>query len=320
MELAEASSTDLASQIASFRHFNRMYTRYIGTLDEGLLHTDYTLAEARVLYELATRTAPKATEIAEALAVDPGYLSRLLGKFERDGLLHKKTSEQDGRSTELTLTAHGSSAFTKLNALSNEQAGGTLHNLPPTARMELIRCMRSIEALLMNVDRDRPPFVLRPHRTGDMGWVVYREAVGYAEQFGWDGSFEMLAAKIVTEFLNNFEPARERCWIAEIDGHHVGHIFLVKHPAQPDTAKLRLLFVEPGARGLGLGDALVNECIRFARSAGYRRIVLWTQSILTSAHRIYQRAGFRLVKEEPHHTFGHDLIGQEWELEVKAGS
>jgi DNA-binding MarR family transcriptional regulator/GNAT superfamily N-acetyltransferase len=320
MELAEASSSDLAHQIASFRHFNRMYTRYIGTLDEGLLHTDYTLAEARVLYELASRTAPKAAEIAEALGVDPGYLSRLLGKFERDGLLQKKTSEQDGRSAELTLTARGSSAFKKLNALSNEQARATLQTLPPAARIELIRCMRSIEALLIDADSGRPSFVLRPHRIGDMGWVVYREAVGYAEQFGWDGSFETLAAKIATEFLNNFEPARERCWIAEIDGHHVGHIFLVKHPAQPDTAKLRLLFVEPGARGLGLGDALVNECIRFARSVGYRKVVLWTQSILTSAHRIYQRAGFRLVKEEPHHSFGHDLIGQEWELELKAGS
>jgi DNA-binding MarR family transcriptional regulator/GNAT superfamily N-acetyltransferase len=310
--------SDLTNQIAGFRHFNRMYTRYIGTLDEGLLHTDYTLAEARVLYELATRTAPKATEIAEALGMDPGYLSRLLAKFERDGLMQKKPSEQDGRSAELMLTARGSSAFKKLNALSNEQARATLQTLPPTARIELIRCMRSIEALLMNLDRSRPSFVLRPHRIGDMGWVVYREAVGYGEQFGWDGSFETLAAKIVTEFLNNFDSARERCWIAEIDGQHVGHIFLVKHPAQPGTAKLRLLFVEPGARGLGLGDTLVNECLRFARTAGYRKVVLWTQSILTAAHRIYQRAGFRLVKEEPHHSFGHDLIGQEWELELKA--
>jgi DNA-binding MarR family transcriptional regulator/GNAT superfamily N-acetyltransferase len=318
MKLAEEPLPDLATQIASFRHFNRMYTRYIGTLDEGLLHTDYTLAEARVLYEIATRTAPKATEIADALGVDTGYLSRLLGKFERDGLLHKKRSEQDGRSAELTLTARGSSAFKKLNVLSNEQARATLQTLPPTARLELISSMRSIEALLMNADRARPSFVLRPHRTGDMGWVVYREAVGYAEQFGWDGSFETLAAKITTEFLSNFDPARERCWIAEIDGHHVGHIFLVKHPAKPDTARLRLLFVEPRARGLGLGDTLVNECIRFARSVGYRKVVLWTQSILTSAHRIYQRAGFRLVKEEPHHSFGHDLVGQEWELELRA--
>jgi DNA-binding MarR family transcriptional regulator/GNAT superfamily N-acetyltransferase len=318
MEFAEEPSSDLARQIAGFRHFNRMYTRYIGTLDEGLLHIDYTLAEARVLYELATRTAPKATEIAEALGMDPGYLSRLLGKFERDGLMEKKPSEQDGRSAELMLTARGSSAFKKLNALSNEQARATLQALPPTARIELIRCVRSIESLLMNVDRSRPSFVLRPHRIGDMGWVVYREAAGYAEQFGWDGSFETLAAKIVTEFLSNFEPARERCWIAEIDGQHVGHIFLVKHPALADTAKLRLLFVEPGARGLGLGDTLVNECIRFARTAGYRKVVLWTQSILTAAHRIYQRAGFRLVNEEPHHSFGHDLVGQEWELELKA--
>ena len=168
----------------------------------------------------------------------------------------------------------------------------------------------------MNVDRRRIPYILRPHRVGDMGWIVYREGLGYAEQYGWDETFEALAANIVSEFVANFEPSRERCWIAEVDGQNVGHIFLVKHPSQPHTAKLRLLFVEPSARGMGLGDALVNECVRFARTAGYRKIVLWTQSILTAAHRIYERAGFHLVKEEPHHSFGHDLVGQEWELEL----
>lgn len=166
------------------------------------------------------------------------------------------------------------------------------------------------------VDRGPPPFILRPHRIGDMGWIVHREAIGYAEQFGWDQTFEALAATIVAEFVTNFDPRRERCWIAEIDGQHVGHIFLVKHPSQPQTAKLRLLFVEPCARGMGLGDALVSECIRFARGAGYRKVVLWTQSMLTAAHRIYQKAGFRLIKEEPHRSFGHDLIGQEWELDL----
>jgi GNAT superfamily N-acetyltransferase len=166
------------------------------------------------------------------------------------------------------------------------------------------------------VVRSRVPYVLRPHRVGDMGWIVHREGLGYAEQYGWDETFEALAAKIVSEFVAHFDPRRERCWIAETDGHHVGHVFLVKHPDQAQTAKLRLLFVEPCARGTGLGHALVNECVRFARAAGYRKIVLWTQSILTAAHRIYERAGFRLVKEEPHHSFGHDLVGQEWELEL----
>jgi DNA-binding MarR family transcriptional regulator/GNAT superfamily N-acetyltransferase len=316
MSPAPKTTSDLSSEIARFRHFNRMYTRYIGTLNEGLLNSEYSLAEARVLYELATRTAPKASEIAEGLGMDPGYLSRLLGKFERDGLLQKKMSEQDGRYAELILTARGRSVFKKLNGLSDEQARAALQGLPPTARTELIHCMGSIEDILMKVERRRSPYVLRPHRVGDMGWIVYREGLGYAEQYGWDETFEALVANIVSEFVRNFEPSRERCWIAEIDGQNVGHVFLVKHPGQRQTAKLRLLFVEPSARGTGLGHALVNECVRFARTAGYRKIVLWTQSILTAAHRIYEKAGFHLVKEEPHHSFGHDLIGQEWELDL----
>jgi GNAT superfamily N-acetyltransferase len=176
--------------------------------------------------------------------------------------------------------------------------------------------LQTIERVLMKADRSRIPYVLRPHRIGDMGWIVHREGLGYAEQYGWDETFEALAATIVSDFVRNFEPGKERCWVAEVDGQNVAHVFLVKHPSQARTAKLRLLFVEPSARGMGLGDALVTECIRFARSAGYRKVVLWTQSILTAAHRIYQRAGFRLVKEEPHHSFGHDLVGQEWELDL----
>ncbi len=310
------SPSDLSGEVANLRRFNRMYTRFIGTLNEGLLNSDYSLAEARVLYELANRVEPRASDIAEGLGVDPAYLSRMLGKFERAGLLRKKASEQDGRYAELMLTAKGKSAFKKLNALSQEQAHTILQDLAPTARTELIHCMQSIESILMNVDRNRQPFILRPHRVGDMGWVVYRESVGYAEQYGWDNTFEALVAQIVEGFVTNFDDRRERCWIAEIDGQNVGHVFLVKHPSEPRTAKLRLLYVEPCARGLGLGDALVNECIRFARTAGYRRVVLWTQSILTSAHRIYKKAGFRLIKEEPHRSFGHDLVGQEWELEL----
>jgi DNA-binding MarR family transcriptional regulator/GNAT superfamily N-acetyltransferase len=306
----------VSGEIAKFRHFNRMYTRYLGTLNEGLLNSDYSLAEARVLYELANRDAPKASEIAEGLGMDPGYLSRLLGKFERDGLVQKKVSEQDGRFAELALTTRGKSVFKKLNELSNEQAHASLQSLPPAARAEVIHCMQSIEEHLMKTDRSRTPYVLRPHRVGDMGWIVYREGLGYAEQYGWDATFEALVAEIVSHFINHFDPARERCWIADVDGQHVGHVFLVKHPSEALTAKLRLLFVEPSARGTGLGHALVNECVRFARTAGYRKIVLWTQSMLTAAHRIYQGAGFRLVKEEPHHSFGHDLVGQEWELEL----
>lgn len=299
----------------TFRRFNRMYTRFIGTLNEGLLNTEFSLAEARVLYELATRIAPKASEIAEALGLDPGYLSRLLAKLEQNGLLKRRASQHDARFAELSLTAKGKSAFKKLNALSEQQAQTVLQSLPHPARIELIQSMQSIEAILAK-PAGQQPFVLRPHRVGDMGWIVHSESLGYAQQYGWNEEFEALVARITGEFLTSFDPARECCWIAEIDGRHVGHIFLVKHPTQPETAKLRLLYVAPSARGMGLGDSLVKECLRFARTAGYGKVVLWTQSILTGAHRIYQRAGFKLVKEEPHFSFGKQLVGQEWELNL----
>jgi DNA-binding MarR family transcriptional regulator/GNAT superfamily N-acetyltransferase len=309
-----AAPSVLSDEIEVFRRFNRMYTRFIGTLNEGLLNSEYSLAEARILYELATRDAPRAREIADDLGIDAGYLSRLLAGFEGDGLLKRKASKQDGRYADLTLTARGRSVFKKLNALSDEQAQTVLEDLPPSARMQLGDCMRTMEGILTRTNRSRLPYIFRPHRVGDMGWVVYREGLGYAQQYGWDETFEALVARIVDQFITNFDQARERCWIAEIDGQSVGHIFLVKHLDEPDTAKLRLLFVEPSARGMGLGDALVKECVRFARVAGYKKVVLWTQSILIGAHRIYERAGFRLVKETPHHSFGKDLIGQTWEL------
>lgn len=305
------------SDIAAFRQFNRFYTKFLGTLNEGLLNSAYGLTEARVLYELGTRTAPSAKVIADSLSLDNGYLSRLLQKFEKDGLLRRKPSERDGRYAELTLTQLGSAAFKKLDSLSDEQARATLESIPPQARAEVIRCLKFVERLL---SKDEPkhmgPCVLRPHRTGDFGWVVHREGAGYAEQYGWDHTFEILVLKIVTDFAASYDPERERCWMAEVDGQNVGHIFLVKHPEQPETAKLRLLFVEPSARGMGVGNALVSECVAVARLCGYRKIVLWTQSILASARHIYQKAGFRLVKEEPHHSFGHNLIGQEWELDL----
>lgn len=310
------SPSNSSSETATFRRFNRMYTRFIGSLNEGLLNTEFTLTEARVLYELATRTAPIASEIVEALSLDAGYLSRLLTKFEQNGLLKRKVSLQDGRLAELTLTARGRLAFKKLNNLADQHASTVLNGLPQSARIELIRSMLLIEGVLFNERGTQRHLLLRPHRVGDMGWVVYSEGSGYAQQYGWDATFEALVARIVDEFITSFDPVRERCWIAEIDGQNVGHIFLLRHPTEPRAAKLRLLYVDPGARGMGVGDALVRECLRFARAAGYSKVVLWTQSILTAAHRIYQRAGFRLVKEEPHHSFGHDLIGQEWELEL----
>jgi DNA-binding MarR family transcriptional regulator/GNAT superfamily N-acetyltransferase len=311
----------LGEDVAVFREFNRVYTRFIGTLDEGLLRTEFSLAEARVLYELATRTEPTAKKIAETLGMDQGYLSRMLAKFEAAVLLRRKAAKEDSRRAQLTLTQQGRSAFRRLNALSEKQAAGILGSMSPQDRGQLLGSMQTIRRIVMGKEvsgEPAQPFILRPHRVGDMGWVVSREGAVYAEEYGWDDTFEALVARIVADFLMNFDAKRERCWMADVNGQSVGHIFLVKHPEQPDTAKLRLLFVEPSARGLGLGQALVDECIRFARAAGYRRVTLWTQSILSAAHRIYERTGFRLVAQEPHHSFGKDLIGQTWELELTA--
>jgi DNA-binding MarR family transcriptional regulator/GNAT superfamily N-acetyltransferase len=315
MKSRRISTAPLTEDIETFRRFNRLYTRFIGTLHEGLLNTAYTLPEARVLYELATRPAPKAKEIAETLDMDAGYLSRMLAKFAAASLLKRKTSSQDSRYAEITLTAKGKSAFQKLNTRSNAQARVLLQRLPNRERGELIRSMTAIENILSPTASSRQPYILRPHRIGDMGLVVSREGAVYAEEYGWDATFEALVAQIVADFITNFDPTRERCWIAEMNGESVGHVFLVKHPERPHIAKLRLLFVEPSARGSGLGQALVDECLQFARTAGYKKVILWTQSILKAAHRIYEKAGFHLAKEEPHHGFGKDLVGQTWELD-----
>ena len=293
-----------------------MYTRLIGTLNEGLLSTEYSLAEARVIYELATRAEPNASEIAEALGLDAGYLSRILAKFESVSLISRRASKKDGRSAELSLTRRGRAAFDTLNALAQDQARAILDGLPVADRAELIRSMKKIESILTPHETKREPWVLRTHRPGDMGWVVHREGALYAQEYGWDETFEALVARIVADFVTNFDARRERCWMAEVDGQPAGHVFLVRHPDQPETAKLRLLLVEPGQRGKGLGHVLVNECLQFARSVGYRKITLWTQSMLAPAHRIYEKAGFHLVAEEPHRSFGKDLIGQTWELEL----
>lgn len=301
-----------------FRRFNRMYTKLIGTLNEGLLSTEYSLPEARVLYEIATRETPSAKQIADALAMDQGYLSRILSRLENSGRVIRSASKKDSRAADLALTRSGKAAFRALDTRSQTQAESLLNTLLPSQRAELIRCMRTIEKLVAKSEQKADYYVLRPPRPGDLGWVIQREAVLYNQEYGWDEAFEALVARIVAEFVANFDPKRERCWIAEIAGEPAGHIFLVKHPDQPDTAKLRLLLVEPSARGKGLGQALVKECIGFARAAGYRKITLRTQSILASAHHIYQRAGFHLVREEPHHSFGKDLVGQTWELDLTA--
>jgi DNA-binding MarR family transcriptional regulator/GNAT superfamily N-acetyltransferase len=286
-----------------------------------LLDTPYSLSEARVLYELATRRRPLAKEIAQELGMDAGYLSRILNKFQDAGLLKRAASLEDGRQTHLTLTREGRAAFRHLDTRSDRQARGILGGLAPASQLDLIRSMRTIEDVLdTTAERNEHPiakqFTLRPHRPGDMGWVVHREGALYAQEYGWDERFEALAARVVADFIEHFDPSCERCWMAERNGESLGHIFLVKHPEREGVAKLRLLLVEPSARGMGVGHALVAECVRFARVSGYRKISLWTQSILTAAHRIYQSAGFYLVDEKPHHSFGKDLVAQTWELDL----
>jgi DNA-binding MarR family transcriptional regulator/GNAT superfamily N-acetyltransferase len=304
------------TDVAAFRRFNRMYTKLIGTLNEGMLSTEYSLPEARVIYELGTHAASNATEIADALGMDPGYLSRVLGKFESGGLVSRKASQQDNRRADLSLTRRGRAAFERLNTRAERHARGILDGLTVSDRAQLIRSMRTIEDLLVKDAPARPPYILRPHRPGDMGWVVHLEGAAYAAEYGWDDTFEALVARIVADFVMNFDPKMERCWVAEVDGQPVGHIFLVKHPEETGTAKLRLLFVDKSARGKGLGQVLVDECVKFARAVGYRKVTLWTQSILAAAHHCYGRAGFRMVRQEGHHSFGKDLIGQTWDLKL----
>lgn len=308
------TATPSDNEIAIFRRFNRLYTRTIGTLSDGLLNSPYSLTEARILYELANREQATAKEIAGELSLDAGYLSRILRKFEDAGLIEKETSAADARLTILKLTRRGQAAFGELNQLSNKQARELLDSLAPSRRDDLLHSMQRIEDVL--TQKTSAPYILRQHRPGDMGWVTSRHGALYAQEYGWDEHFEALVARIVADFIIDYDPKRERCWIAERNGDRLGCIFLVKHPERSDTAKLRLLLVEPSARGLGLGKALVTECVSFARTAGHKEVTLWTQSILTAAHHIYQQAGFTLVREEPHHSFGADLIGQTWELSL----
>ena len=318
MSIVDSGST-LNARVAAFRRFNRVYTRFIGVLDEELLNSGHSLAEARVLYELATRHTSTAKEIAVALGIDHAYLSRILARFEKSSLLKRTTSKKDARSSCLALTLKGKSRFEKLTALSEEQARGILEALAPAGQTNLIGYMGDLERMLAPNTQQATRYVLRPHRPGDMGWIVHREGALYAQEYGFDETFEALVACIVADFLTEFDPKRDRCWIAELNGENVGHIFLVKHPTEPSTAKLRLLLVEPSARGLRLGSALVEECVNFASAVGYKKITLWTQSILLAARRIYQKAGFRLVEEQANFKFGKDLVSQTWELDLTEG-
>jgi len=308
------SRQDSDRQIASVRAFNRFYTRKLGVLDQHLLQSPFSLSEARVLYELANPEDPAAKEIGIELGLDPGYLSRIVQKFDEDGLITRKPLAADRRQFRLGLTARGRQAFAKLERSSHDEVAAMLSGLPGGERRRLVQAMTAIERLLGASGASPEPAMLRGHRAGDMGWVVQSHGALYAGEYGFDSAFEALVAEIVAKFLGSFDASRERCWIAEIDGAQVGSVFLVRHT--DDVAKLRLLLVDPAGRGQGLGQRLVTECIAFAGTCGYRKIKLWTQSILVAARKIYQDSGFVKVASEPHRSFGQNLIGETWEREL----
>jgi DNA-binding MarR family transcriptional regulator/N-acetylglutamate synthase-like GNAT family acetyltransferase len=314
MAMAKMSETNTNHIVTAVRQFNRFYTKLIGVLNEGLLESKFSLTEVRVLYEVAYRDQPSATEIGSALGLDAGYLSRLLRSFERSGLIQRTRSEEDGRQNVIALTALGRKTFDLLDIRSNQDVATTLNKLSTVDQARLVEAMHSIERLLEGDSESQAPYILRPPQPGDMGWIVHRHGLLYSKEYGWDERFEGLVAEIVASFIQNFDPVFERCWIAEIEGEIVGSIFLVQKSKK--VAKLRLLLVEPKARGLGIGKRLVDECVRFARQARYQKIVLWTQSNLFAARKIYKDAGFQLISEEPHNSFGHALISETWELDL----
>ena len=326
---------DRAALISEIRHFNRFYTRTIGLLEETLNASPFTLTEARVLFELGHRSSPAtavhagwgefltrafhleigpaASEIATHLRLDPAYLARILRKFADAGLTEARTDPADRRRQILSLTEKGSEAFAKLQEATNRDMGRLVGDLSDEERGELAKSLRKVRELLGEPAPD-VPVVIRPHRPGDIGWVISRQARLYVEEYGWDGTYEALAAEICANFIRDFREGREFCWIAELGGEPVGAVFLVYQ--SDDVGKLRLLHVEPSARGHGIGSKLVATCIEAARAAGYKKLVLWTNDVLVSARKIYLVTGFTLVKEERHHSFGKDLVGQNWELDL----
>ena len=295
----------LGERTDSVRRFNRFYTRQIGVLHEHLLDSPFSLTEVRILYELAHRNDLTSADLCRELGLNAGYLSRVISGFDKQGLIAKSRSPTDARATRLQLTDAGQRTLAPLVDASRRDVAAMLERLPPTAQQDLVAAMNEIEGLL---GEPSPGYLLRNPQPGDMGWIIHRQAVLYAQEYGWNNEYEALVAEILAKFVREFDPVRERCWIAEKDGKVIGSVLIVRQ--DDTTAKLRLLYVDPCARGLGIGSRLVDKCLRFSRQAGYTKMVLWTNSILTGARRIYDRAGFQLVEEEAHHSFGKDLIGQ----------
>lgn len=301
--------------VDAVRRFNRFYTRQIGVLNEHLLNSPFSLSEVRVLYELAHRASPTASSLCNDLGLDAGYLSRMLRSFEKQGLVKRTPSKEDGRQSLLSLTPKGKTTFTPYERRSQEEVAALLSKLSSGQQGQLLEAIHSVEALLGARAKPGTSYFLRQHRPGDIGWVVQRHSELYWQEYHYDERFEALVAEICAEFIQKLDPVHERCWIAEKDGVNVGSVFLVKKSAS--VAKLRLLLVEPSARGLGIGKRLVDECVRFARGAGYKKILLWTQSELLAARSIYQRAGFQKIAEEKHESWSRtDLVAETWELKL----
>lgn len=301
----------LEDEVAAIRGFNRFWTAKVGLLDAGLLDTPYSLTEARVVFEVGQRPSVELADLRRVLDLDSGYLSRIVHRFRADGIVEAVPSSRDGRRRTLSLTPRGCEVFADLNARSTNQVATLLASLTEEERSRVVNAMATIEDAFADTGNGRP-YLLRSLYPGDLGWVVYRHGVLYTEEYGWDESFEALVARVVADYAEPSHVTGQSAWIAEMDGEPVGCVFCVRR--DDDTAQLRLLLVEPRARGLGIGSRLVDECVRFARRSGYQSIRLWTNDVLTAARRVYEAAGFRLVDEEPHHSFGHDLVGQTWEL------
>ena len=312
----ELPNSELEERVRAVRRFNRFYTCQIGVLKEGLLGSPLSLTEGRVLYELAQREQTTASELAQKLGLDSGYLSRMLKSFAAKGVVTKHASRSDRRQVVLTLTDGGREIFATIDSRSRDEIATLLEALPASHQAQLVAALERVERLLgVRSEEAGLAYILRPHQPSDMGWIIHRHGVLYAEEYGLDATFEALVARIAAGFVENFDARRERCWIAERDREIVGSVLLVRD--SEETAKLRLLFVEPKARRLGIGRRLVEECIGFARRTGYHKLTLWTNDVLVSARRIYEANGFHLVREEPHRSFGRDLVGQYWELPLR---
>jgi DNA-binding MarR family transcriptional regulator/GNAT superfamily N-acetyltransferase len=315
MSASATVASPAGDEVPAVRAFNRFWTQQIGLLQAGLVDTPYSLTEARVLFELAQHESTDLADLRRGLQLDAGYLTRVVGRLKDAGLVTSRRSPDDGRRQVIRLTERGRAEFGTLDARSSEATAAMLAGVPAAERRRLVAAMATIEDTLAPRPGEQPrAYLLREPGPGDLGWMVQRNGAVYAAEYGWDQSYEALVARIVADFAQHHEPARERAWIAEMDGEPVGCVLCVRR--DDETAQLRILLVDPAARGLGIGARLVEECIRFARSAGYRSMVLWTNDVLVSARRLYEAAGFALVDEQAHHSFGHDLVGQTWRLDL----